>query len=141
LANVISPTIWVLDHKGKKEDEVPERLIVKTVTTSGDDFSSIWEKLFRELSLVNDRPTIGLRPNARARIPLLEAYGLNMPLSVDDVRRVLTNIPGSVFIIDEFDRASNEASKSTTDLINPENSRSHKHERPHLLQTCYQDSV
>jgi hypothetical protein len=31
--------------------------------------------------------------------------------------RVLTNIPGSVFIIDEFDRAAKEVSKVFTDLI------------------------
>jgi Cdc6-like AAA superfamily ATPase len=117
LANVVTPTIQVLDRRGKKEGEVPERLIVKTVTTTGDSFSSIWGKLFRELSIVDNRPTVGLRSNARGRIPLLEAYGLQEPLSVDDVRRVLANVPGSVFIIDEFDRATSEASKSTTDLV------------------------
>jgi len=104
LANVLSPTIQVLDRRGKPEGEIAERLIVKTVTTTDDGFSSIWGKLLRELSLTDDRPTLGLRPIARGRIPLLEAYGLEEPLSVDDVRRVLANIPGSVFIIDEFDR-------------------------------------
>jgi Cdc6-like AAA superfamily ATPase len=117
LANVISPTILVLDHRGKNDAEVPERLIVKTVTTTGDSFSSIWEKLFRDISMVDNRPTIGLRPNARGRISLLEAYGLPLPLTVDDVRRVLSNVPGSVFVIDEFDRGSSGASKPMTDLI------------------------
>jgi hypothetical protein len=117
LANVLSPTIQVLDRRGKLESQIAERLIVKTVTTTGDSFSSIWGKLLRELSLTDDRPTAGLRPVARGRVPLLEAYGLQEPLSVDDVRRVLANIPGSVFIIDEFDRASSEVSKSSTDLI------------------------
>jgi len=117
LANVISPTIRVLDRKGEQESEVSERLIVKTVTTTGDSFSSIWGKLLGEVSMIDNRPTIGLRPNSRERIQLLDAYRLQQPLSIDDVRRVLATIPGSVFIIDEFDRASDEASKSTTDLI------------------------
>lgn len=38
-------------------------------------------------------------------------------MSIDDVRRVLTTIPGSVFIVDEFDRAPKEASNAFTDLI------------------------
>src|ERR1017187_10231643 len=117
LANVISPTIRVLDRSGKQESEVSERLIVKTVTTTGDSFSSIWTKLFGEVSMIDNRPTIGLIPNSRERIPLLDAYGLKQPLSIDDVRRILVNIPGSVFIIDEFDRASDEASRAITDLI------------------------
>jgi Cdc6-like AAA superfamily ATPase len=117
LANVISPTIRVLDRSGKQESEVSERLIVKTVTTTGDSFSSIWGKLFGEVSMIDNRPTIGLIPNSRERIPLLDAYGLKHPLSIDDVRRILVNIPGSVFIIDEFDRASDEASRAITDLI------------------------
>jgi AAA+ ATPase superfamily predicted ATPase len=65
LANVISPTIHVLDRSGKQENEVSERLIVKTVTTTGDSFSSIWSKLFGEVSMIDNRPTIGLRPNTR----------------------------------------------------------------------------
>jgi Cdc6-like AAA superfamily ATPase len=110
LANVLSATIRVL---GNNE----ERLIVKTVTTTGDSFSSIWAKLFRDLSLVDNRPVIGLRPATKGRVPLLEAYGLTEPVSVDDVRRVLTNLEGSVMVIDEFDRAGQDASKETTDLI------------------------
>lgn len=117
LANVISPTIHVLDRRGKQESQVSERLIVKTVTTTGDSFSSIWGKLFGEVSMIDNRPTIGLRPNTRERIHLLDAYGLQQPLSVDDVRRILATIPGSVFIVDEFDRASDEASRAMTDLI------------------------
>jgi len=65
LANVISPTIRVLDRSGKQESEVSERLIVKTVTTTGDSFSSIWGKLFGEVFDDRHRPTIGLRPNTR----------------------------------------------------------------------------
>src|SRR6266704_2883836 len=94
LANVIHPTIWALDHYGKEGQNVPERLVVKTVATSGDTFSSLWQKLFRDITYTDNRPVVGLTPTpkGRGRIPLLQAYGLNDPLSVDDVRRVLTNI-------------------------------------------------
>lgn len=117
LSNVILPTIWALDHYGKEGQPVPDRIVVKTVATSGDTFSSIWEKLFRELSFAANKTTVGLKPIAKGRIPLMKAYELQSPLSVDDVRRVLANMTGSVFIIDEFDRAAKEASKTFTDLI------------------------
>lgn len=117
LANVIGPTIWALDHFEKEGQEVPERLVLKTVATSGDTFSSIWQKLFRDITLVDDRPTVGLAPVSVQKIALLEAYGLDEDLSVDDVRRVLSNIPGSVFIVDEFDRTEKVVSKDFTDLI------------------------
>jgi hypothetical protein len=118
LANVIQPTIWALDHYGKEEAEVPERLIVKTVATTGDSFSAVWEKLFRDLSIIDDRLTVGLRPRSKGRIQLLEAYGLDAEqLGVNDVRGVLANMHGSVFIIDEFDRVATQVSKVFTDLI------------------------
>ena len=41
-----------------------------------------------QLTLVDDRPTVGLKPATKGRVSLLEAYGLSAPLSVDDVRRV-----------------------------------------------------
>ena len=59
LANVISPTIWAFDQDDKK---APERLVVKVVASSGDTFSSIWRKLFNELTLRDNQPVIGLVP-------------------------------------------------------------------------------
>lgn len=117
LANVIAPTIWALDNFGKEDQQVPQRLVIKTVATTGDTFSSIWQKLFRDITLIDNRPTVGLVSTSKGRVPLLEAYGLGNPLGVDDVRRVLSTIPGSVFIVDEFDRTPKEVSKVFTDLI------------------------
>lgn len=117
LANVVGSTIWALDHYEKDPKTVPERIVVKTVTTTADTFSSIWEKLFQELSFDNNKTTIGLNPFSKARVPLIQAFGLKIPLSVDDVRRVLSKIPGSIFIVDEFDRAPKEVTKVFTDLI------------------------
>src|SRR4051794_17588267 len=62
LANVIDPTIWTLDRFGKDGQEVPVRVVVKTVATSGDTFSSIWQKLLTDITLEDDRPTVGLAP-------------------------------------------------------------------------------
>jgi hypothetical protein len=66
--------------------------------------------LFREISLVDNRPTIGLfPPKQKQRVPLLTAYEMDkQELSVDDVRRVLETLPRSVFVVDEFDRAAKE---------------------------------
>ena len=117
LANVVKPTIWALDHVGKEGQDIPERLVIKAVGSSGDTFSSIWGKLFLDLSWADNRPTIGIIPSTKERVSLVEAFGLSEPLTVNDVRRVLTNIPGAVFIIDEFDRAAKKTSKDFTDLI------------------------
>lgn len=118
LANVVKPTIWALDHFEKEAEQVPDRLVIKAVASSGDTFSSIWDKLFKDITWTDNRPTIGFSPRPKDRISLLEAYGVvSQGIGVDDVRRILTNIPGSVFIIDEFDRAAKETSREFTDLI------------------------
>ncbi len=117
LANVVRPTIRALDTFEKDPSTVPQRLIVKTVATSSDTFGSIWEKLFRDLSWVDNKPQAGLVPLSKGRVPLLEALGLTGALTVDDVRRILETLSGSVFIIDEFDRAAKNISKDFTDLI------------------------
>ena len=117
LANVIAPTIYALDDPNSQDFNPKGRIIMKTVATSSDMFSSIWVKLFRDISLLDDRPVAGFQPGQKGRVSLLEAYGLVQPITVDDVRRVLTNIPASVFIIDEFDRVAASAMKEFTDLI------------------------
>ena len=117
LANVVKPTILALDEFGPDEANAKLRVVVKTVATSGDSFSSIWENLFRDINLIDDSPVVGFMSAANGRVPLLEAYGVDSPLTVDDVRRILSNLPGSVFIVDEFDRVPKETSKTFTDLI------------------------
>ena len=114
LANVVSPTIWAFDQDDKK---APERLVVKVVASSGDTFSSIWRKLFQELTFRDNQPVIGLVPGPKKQKSIIEAYGLSDTITVDDVRRVLARIPKSVFIIDEFDRVVDKTSKDFTDLI------------------------
>lgn len=119
LANVVAPTIWALDNYGKKEeDPFKQRLVMKAVASSGDRFSEIWRKLFKDVTWQGDRPAVGLLPNRRQqRTTIREAFSLDKDLSVDDVRKVLVNMPGAVFIVDEFDRAARETSRQLTDLI------------------------
>jgi Cdc6-like AAA superfamily ATPase len=117
LANVVSPTIWAIDHFQKEEGTVPERMVLKTVTSTSDTFSSIWEKLFQDLSYANNKTAIGLKVGSKGRVPLIQALGLQTPLRVDDIRRVLATMPGAIFIVDEFDRAPKDVTKTFTDLI------------------------
>jgi hypothetical protein len=105
LANVVRPTIRALDQFGK-EEEVPERLIMKTVANTSDTFSSIWHKLFEEIQWPRDGTDHSTR----------DAFGLRDQLSIDDVRRVLSHTTGAVFIVDEFDQA-HAVSHEFTQLI------------------------
>lgn len=118
LANVVSPTIWALDHiEDTPEKRTPERLVIKTVASGEDSFSTIWNKLFRELTWVDNKATAGFVPNRKNQVPISEVFHLAAQISVDDVRRVLANMPGAVYIIDEFDKAAKETSGEFTDLI------------------------
>ena len=113
LSNVVRPTIEVLDE----DIGVKQRLIVKAVAASGDTFANIWEKLFKEISWQDNRPTIGLVPSLRPAQTFFDAFGLANHLTVDGVRRTLGSLAGAFFIIDEFDRSSDTASQPFSDLI------------------------
>jgi Cdc6-like AAA superfamily ATPase len=117
LANVVRPVIRAFDNAGKDSASVEERLVVKANANSGDTFSVIWNRLLSELTWEGNRPIIGFQPSPRQRVSLQEAFGLPDLLSVDDVRRTLSVLVGSVFIVDEFDRAALETSRTFTDLI------------------------
>jgi Cdc6-like AAA superfamily ATPase len=118
LANVVSPTIWALDRRDPgRSVGAPDRLVVKTVAGGEDTFSSIWNKLFRELTWANNRATAGFAPTQKDRLTISSVFALPDKLSVDEVRRVLSNMPGAVFIVDEFDRSAKNTSREFTDLI------------------------
>lgn len=117
LANVVAPTVYALDDPLSTASNPKGRVVVKTVATTSDTFSSVWVKLFKDISLIDDRPVAGFLPGQKGRVSILEAYGLGSELSVDDVRRILANIPESVFIVDEFDRVPAATMKAFTDLI------------------------
>lgn len=117
LANIIAPTIFAMDDPNSATFNPKGRVVVKTVATTSDTFSSIWIKLFRDITMLDNRPVAGFIPGPGGRVSLLDAYGFQTVVSVDDVRRVLANISASVFIVDEFDRVPSGATKEFTDLI------------------------
>ena len=108
LANIVSPTIWAMDHYGRDEEEVPERLVVKTVANSADTFSTIWNKIFDEVTWRAQEDKI---------VSTREWFTLPLQLSIDHVREVLSNAVGAVFIVDEFDQTERDVSKHFTELI------------------------
>jgi Cdc6-like AAA superfamily ATPase len=118
LANVVRPTIRALDQFGKPKGEIPERLVIKSIGTTGDTFSTIWDKLLSEITWPIEEDAIGLTNAVKQRFATTrEAFTLKGDITVDNVRRVLAVLPGSVFIIDEFDRTADGTSKQFTDLI------------------------
>ena len=118
LSNVIGPTIWALDGAGMDGGNQNIRLIVRAVTSSGDSFAALWEKLFKEILWQNNKPMVGFLSGTKPPTTLMEAFSLQQSmLSIDMVRRILSSLPGRVFIIEEFDRAGPETSRNFTDLI------------------------
>lgn len=125
LANVVRPIIEAFEEiqavkpEGESQSQPARpRLVIKTNANSGDTFSSIWEKLFEDLTWENETKEIGFSPGGKGPVPLRTAFELPETLEVNDVRRVVAKIAnGPVFIVDEFDRAAHEASTQFTDLI------------------------
>jgi Cdc6-like AAA superfamily ATPase len=114
LANVVEPTVFVLDNYGKKEEEHTARMIPKAVVNTTDTFSSLWHRLLGEFkwpSYSDHEDDAGSLRSTK------EAFNLSETLSIDDVRRVLASVSGAIYIIDEFDQAQGEVSRSMTELI------------------------
>jgi GTPase SAR1 family protein len=112
LANVVKATVWAVD-KGDK-DEVDRRMVIKEVANTADSFSTIWNRLFSQISF----PDTLLSPQHPDYLASTRrAFSLPDEIKIEDVRRVLSQTPGAVFILDEFDQASREISKSFTELI------------------------
>lgn len=118
LANVVRPTIAAFDKQQSGAASPITRLVMRANANHGDNFSSIWKKLFQDITWQDNRPAVGLVPDQK-RPPksFMEAFGIGNAPEVDEVRRALCMLPNSVFIIDEFDRASADASRRFTDLI------------------------
>jgi Cdc6-like AAA superfamily ATPase len=114
LSNVVGPSIWALDGG---PEQMHFRLVIKAVASSGDTFSTIWEKLFREIVWQDNKPMIGLLAGKKPANSLFDTFQLQGKVTVDNVRRMLTSLPRSVFIVDEFDRAARSTSQDFTDLI------------------------
>src|SRR5580692_9871168 len=114
LANVLQSVLFVLDQKVGRP--VP-RFVAKVNANQGDSFQTLWNRIFNEVSWQQDKPTMGFIPQpGQKRVTLADAFGVGDKPTIDDVRRVLSAIPGSVFIFDEFDRGSDQLRADFTDL-------------------------
>ena len=118
LANVVSPTIRALDARDKGSPAAQPRIVVKTIGNTDDTFSTLWDKLLSEITWPKNESGIGLATDAKInQRSTRDAFSLPEALAVDHIRRVLSSLPGSVFIVDEFDRTADGTSKHMTDLI------------------------
>ncbi len=88
---------------------VSQVILVREQVDPSDDFSSIWHKVFKDISVTTEDD---------GKICLDEIYGEDQKLSPDDVRRALesaftaTQIP--VIVVDEFDKTKNESVRERT---------------------------
>ena len=112
LANVVSAFLASMGRA---------RLIVPHINCDGtDDFSSIWRKVFQQITLSEDKQGLGFRPQVQTTLSSLSA-GINAPITPDLVLSVSLSLPKNCLfipIIDEFDRLANaEATRAFTDTV------------------------
>lgn len=119
IANVIKPLVHMFDgDRSERDQAAPDRLVIKVNANVDDSFSDIWIKAFGEVGLSASKESIGFIPEQKM-IPgtLADRVSASSDLTIDDVRRVLTHLPESVFVFDEFDRMGSVHVKKFTDLI------------------------
>jgi Cdc6-like AAA superfamily ATPase len=76
---------------------------------SSDDFSSLWRKIFREMSMAVSVQQPGFQTPQQQLAQSLESLLPNRELAPDDVRYVLTKLGvPSIVVIDELDRLTNQ---------------------------------
>ncbi len=115
-ANIVEPLLKVMEER--PGTPARDRLVVKVNVHQGDTFADAWMRVFEEVSWINDRPVIGiLSQTSVERCTLKEALEISDLPNIDEVRRTLSAIPGSVFIFDEFDRGIASMRTAFTDLI------------------------
>src|SRR5882724_10948556 len=75
-------------------------------------------RVFEEVSWIGNKPVIGILPHTPAEhITLKTAFDISESPTIDEVRRTLSALAGSVFIFDEFDRGMADIRTAFTDLI------------------------
>jgi len=118
IANVIAPLLHVFDAPDDDSEPERPRLVIKVNANSEDDFSTLWARAFDEIAWPTDTPRIGFASDETTEVVTLRSrLGLTGTLTIDNVRRTLANLPGSVFIFDEFDRFRRGKAKPFTDLV------------------------
>lgn len=117
LANIVAPVVSIFEEElfGNKASK---RLFVKVNINSDDEFGAAWKRSFDEVYFDEDRPMIGFSTDPeKTRIGLREKLRIGDDPTIDDVRRTLSLLKGSVFIFDEFDRGGASLKKNFTDLV------------------------
>lgn len=111
LANIIQPLLEIMDEKA-------DHIVVRVNVHQSDTFASAWAKAFEEVVIENEVPILGFtRKSETNRQSLKVAWGISDSPSIDEVRRVLAQLPGSVFVFDEFDRIPKKQVGQFADLI------------------------
>jgi Cdc6-like AAA superfamily ATPase len=117
LANIVGPLLYVMEESVTGKTPAP-RLVVKVNTHEGDSFQALWRRAFDEVFVEENRPLFGLNPGkVTERNALRESFGISNAPSIDEVRRALARLKGSIFIFDEFDRGGKSLRTACTDLV------------------------
>jgi len=116
LANVVEPLLQVMEER--PGHPAPDRLVIKVNVHQGDTFASAWKRVFEEVSWIGNKPVIGILPRTESEhVSLKEAFEISDAPTIDEVRRTMSAIPGSIFIFDEFDRGIASIRTAFTDLV------------------------
>ncbi|MCB9840269.1 MAG: ATP-binding protein [Phycisphaeraceae bacterium] len=116
LVSVLPAFLAALDNSAN--DGLASRVVVRVNANASDSFASVWRKIFDEIFWEQDRPAVGFRPQpGKELVYFRQVAGLGDDPTVDDVRRGISLIGRSVFIIDEFDRIPRKHAAAFTDLI------------------------
>jgi Cdc6-like AAA superfamily ATPase len=67
------------------------------------DFTQLWHRLFREISLTTPKQSMGFTGDVATTVSSLESH-LPQEVTPDDVRRILKQLGKTLFVIDELDR-------------------------------------
>ncbi len=99
LARVLSATTQALSGAN---------ILVASINCDGTmDFSAIWHRLLKEITLTSQRPGIGFTAETVKSVTPMSAM-LPEVVTPDDVRILLRQLGKSLIIIDEFDRLEDE---------------------------------
>lgn len=81
----------------------PNLLVASVNCDPTMDFSQLWHRLMREITLTNQRPALGFTGAVTNTQSSLSEH-LPPEVTPDDVRRVLRQLGKTLFVIDELDR-------------------------------------
>jgi hypothetical protein len=99
---------------------LPDFLAVKITCDGSDSFKSIWNRVLQKASIMFKEKAFGFsRGESESRTSLAAFLGRDNGVSPADIATVLAMLQSrAIFIIDEFDRVSDETVKAATaDLI------------------------